>query len=63
MTLLWEEKEDTPTSVSATREEQKEAQRLEEMPLSPGLFLGVVLSHLPSLSVPSHPPILTPTPS
>lgn len=26
------------------------------MPVSPGLFLGVVLSHLPLLSVPSPPP-------
>lgn len=26
------------------------------MPVSPGLFLGVVLSHVPLLSVPSPPP-------
>ena len=50
-----EEKEDTQP-VSATGEEQKGAQSLEEMLVGPGWFLGVALSHLPLLCAFPHPP-------
>ena len=45
-----------PTPVSATGEEQKGAQSLEEMLVGPGWFLGVALSHLPLLCAFPHPP-------